>query len=173
MSRKTRKLIWPLPGMATFAIVAVLAILVVVPVGITLAQTVSKGDPPTGLKAERDDTNMHTQIELSWTNPEETGWWDHQHQHGNTYRIDVSRDGMTWELLDVDARDDSDNNPSNGCCHGHARCSSMASSGCAEGRRYVLLSGVRELRHQRMEPAVRAGHGVHRDGDPPSGAGFA
>ena len=26
MSRKTRKLIWPLPGMATFAIVAALAI---------------------------------------------------------------------------------------------------------------------------------------------------
>ena len=39
MSRKTRKLIWPLPGMATFAIVAALAILVALPVGITLAQT--------------------------------------------------------------------------------------------------------------------------------------
>ena len=103
MSRKTRKLIWPLPGMATLAIVAALAILVAVPVGITLAQTVSKGDPPTGLKAERDaaTTNMHTQINLSWTAPGANR--KTESLLASDWRIDVSRDGMTWKLLAINA----------------------------------------------------------------------
>ena len=101
MSRKTRKLIWPLPGMATLAIVAALAILVAVPVGITLAQTVSKGDPPGDLKAERHDTNTTMQINLSWTAPEVP----EDETVADDFRVDVSRDGMTWELLVIDAED--------------------------------------------------------------------
>jgi hypothetical protein len=101
MSRKTRKLIWPLPGMATFAIVAALAILVAVPVGITLAQTVSKGDPPTGLKAKPDAAIMHTQINLLWTAPDAP----EGENAAVDWRIDMSRDGMTWELLEIDASD--------------------------------------------------------------------
>ena len=46
MSRSKRKLIWPLSGMATFAIVATLTILVALPVGIVLAQVAQETDPP-------------------------------------------------------------------------------------------------------------------------------
>ena len=91
MSRKTRKLIWPLPGMAIFAIVAALAILVALPVGIALAQQMHQSPSPTALKQVEDISNMRfTQISLMWMAPEAGS--------PVSYRVDYSEDGMVWHL---------------------------------------------------------------------------
>ena len=119
MSRKTKKLIWPLPGMATLAIVAALAILVAVPVGFVLAQDVTEtmGEAPTGLTAERSSVNPHTAIDLSWTAPEaieddpDTTPEVETRIGPTTFRIDFSRDGNVWELL-LDGATDSGRNAS-------------------------------------------------------------
>ena len=92
MSRKTRKLTWPLPGMATLAIVAALAILVALPTGIVLAQQESAPPPPTGVTATRDATDPYTQINVTWAEPAD------RDPSGNVtgYRVDVSRNGDVW-----------------------------------------------------------------------------
>ena len=113
MSRKTRKLIWSLPGMATLAIVAALALLVAVPVGFVLAQTITEtmGEAPTGLTAERSSAAPHTAIDLSWTAPEDidddldTTEESEARVVPTIFRIDISRDGNVWELLADDVRD--------------------------------------------------------------------
>ena len=104
MSRKTRKLIWPLPGMATFAIVAALAILVALPVGIALAQQETETTPGVDdLKAEAavDAPAKYTTIMLSWTKPDEpeddpASTSNNESRRIDNYRIDVSEDGKAW-----------------------------------------------------------------------------
>jgi hypothetical protein len=110
MSRKTRNLIWPLPGMATFAIVAALAILVALPVGILLAQNETMGEAPGNLMAVRDTTNPYTQINLSWeASPaieEDASTTETELRSApSEYRVDISTDGMSWTLLTDTATD--------------------------------------------------------------------
>ena len=98
MSRKTRKLIWPLPGMATFAIVTALAILVALPVGVVLAQQQSAPPPPSNLEAKPGTgAAAATTIVLTWTKAadRDTG----QEMIAN-HRIDVSKDGLVWTELE-------------------------------------------------------------------------
>ena len=92
MSRKTRKLIWPLPRMATFAIVAALTILVALPVGIILAQS-DEFPAPTNVEAVKDGTDSMTEIDVSWDAP--TAPDDYR---VSGYRVDVSEDGIAWTM---------------------------------------------------------------------------
>ena len=92
MSRKTRKLIWPLPGMATFAIVAALAILVALPAGIILAQS-DEFPAPTNVNTEKNTDDPMTVIDVSWVAP--TPPADHTIEG---YRIDISKDGQAWVM---------------------------------------------------------------------------
>jgi hypothetical protein len=112
--------------MATFAIVAALAILVAVPVGFVLAQTVTEtmGEAPTGLTAERSSTTPHTAIDLSWTAPpaipeddDEAG--TQARVVPTSFRVDMSRDGNVWELLADDASDSGPNASEDGIQYTH------------------------------------------------------
>ena len=109
MRTKSRKMIWPLPGMATFAIVAALAILVAVPVGVALAQNeavMTAGSAPAGFAVEPDSDAGTTTLTLTWGAPAPVLMWDHddnaqtdeQARDITAYRIDRSMDGGdTWK----------------------------------------------------------------------------
>ena len=94
MSRKTRKLIWPLPGMATFAIVAALAILVALPAGIILAQS-DEFPAPTNVNAVKDAGASTMVIDVSWDAPTLPTDTDYVVA---SYRIDISKDGQAWVM---------------------------------------------------------------------------
>ena len=111
MSRKTRKLMWPLPGMATFAIVAALAILVALPVGFALAQAAveTAGAAPANFTvADATGDDGAPGLMLTWEPPNPVLMYDPNPDNAPTidddierqiqaYRIDVSKDGGgTW-----------------------------------------------------------------------------
>lgn len=113
MSRKTRKLIWPVPGMVTFAIVAALAILVALPVGIALAQNeavMTAGAPPANFTVTDATTSGTPGLTLTWAAPDPVLRDDNDTPNDDTddrnqviqaYRVDVSEDGgNTWEYHD-------------------------------------------------------------------------
>ena len=111
MRTKARKMIWPLPGMATFAIVAALAILVAVPVGVALAQdaVMTAGSAPADFAVEPASADGTTTLTLSWEVPAPALMWDHddnaqtdeQARDIRAYRIDRSMDGGdTWKYHD-------------------------------------------------------------------------
>ena len=110
MSRKTRNLIWPLPRMATFAIVAALAILVALPVSIALAQdeaVMTAGAPPANFTVTDATTGSTPGLTLMWAAPDPMLMDDNNTPNDDTddmaqrilaYRVDVSKDGgNTWE----------------------------------------------------------------------------
>ena len=110
MSRKTRNLIWPLPRMATFAIVAALAILVALPVGIALAQNdavMTAGAPPANFTVTDATTGSTPGLKLMWAAPDPMLMDDKDTPNNDAddiaqqivaYRVDVSKDGgNTWE----------------------------------------------------------------------------
>jgi hypothetical protein len=121
MSRSKRKLIWPLPGMATFAIVAALAILVALPVGIAFAFpididgtaiAVSDEDEAEGIELTVTDADSETPpgtpattITLSWTAPNPLPTYNPEGGEAATtmlvdyYRVDYSKHGMVWQQL--------------------------------------------------------------------------
>ena len=101
MSRKTRNLIWPLPGMATLAIVAALAILVALPAGIVLAQQQSLLPAPTNLQSDvGDGDEAYTAIVLTWDAPKARAVPSGQTAPSVVgYRVDVSKDGLVWDML--------------------------------------------------------------------------
>ena len=98
MSRKTRKLMWPLPGMATFAALGMLVMLVALPVGVVLAQQQTNTPPPTNLKADTGSGDRaYDTIVLTWDMPAVRSGESPPAVSG--YRVDMSEDGNVWEML--------------------------------------------------------------------------
>ena len=90
MSRKTRKLIWSVPLIAAVAVVGALAAFITLTPSETEAQTLAA--PGQVQNVELESTGP-TSLKLTWDPPTEGG-------RATAYRIDVSDDGLTWELLD-------------------------------------------------------------------------
>ena len=87
MSRKTRKLIWAVPLVATLAIVGALALFMTLAPNDASAQDNTKPGRPMNLTATADGPTI---IKLDWDAAEGGG--------GATgYRIDMSADGIKWE----------------------------------------------------------------------------
>ena len=84
MSRKTRKLIWSVPLVATLAIVGALALFMTLTPNAALAHGLPGA--VTNLEAKEDGTKA---VDLSWTAPSTGG-------APTMYRIDVSADGQSW-----------------------------------------------------------------------------
>ena len=89
MSRKTRKLIWSAPLVATLAIVGALALFMTLTPNQAAAQTLAT---PGQVQNFAIEATGPTTIKLTWGAPTEGG-------RPTGYRIDVSDDGYTWELL--------------------------------------------------------------------------
>ena len=100
MSRKTRKLIWSVPLVATLAIVGALAIFVALAPNDALAQNVAiaPGQPLNLEAAAYAEGIPEEEIELTWDAPTDGG-------SSRNYRIDVSENGgYTWVALESDVR---------------------------------------------------------------------
>ena len=89
MSRKTRKLIWSAPLIAVFAVIGALALFMTLQPNIAAAQSLQTPGQVQDFTAEATGPDT---IKLTWGAPTEGG-----RQTG--YRIDMSPDGLTWELL--------------------------------------------------------------------------
>jgi hypothetical protein len=87
--------------MATFAIVAALAILVALPAGIVLAQQQSLLPAPTNLQSDvGDGDEAYTAIVLTWDAPKARAVpSDETAPSVEGYRVDVSKDGLVWDML--------------------------------------------------------------------------
>ena len=93
MSRKTRKLIWSVPLVATLAIVGALALFLTLAPNDAAAQ--SEEEVP-GVPMNLTATGLDpTSIELSWEPPA-----DGDGGSLDSYRIDYSEDGLVWYSLD-------------------------------------------------------------------------
>ena len=90
MSRKTRKLIWSAPLVATLAIVGVLAVFMALAPNDAAAQDINPPGMPSNLKATADGP---TSIELTWDEPDTGG-------EAIGFRVDASDDGTTWRSLE-------------------------------------------------------------------------
>ena len=89
MSRKTRKLIWSAPLVAAIAVIGALALFMTLTPNQAAAQTVAT---PGQVQNFAIEATGPTTIKLTWGAPTEGG-------RPTGYRIDVSDDGLTWELL--------------------------------------------------------------------------
>ena len=89
MSRKTRKLIWSAPLVAAIAVIGALALFMTLTPNQAAAQTSAT---PGQVQNFAIEATGPTTIKLTWGAPTEGG-------RPTGYRIDVSDDGYTWELL--------------------------------------------------------------------------
>ena len=89
MSRKTRKLIWSAPLIAVVAVIGALALFMTLQPNVAAAQSLQTPGQVQDFTAEATGPDT---IKLTWNAPTEGG-----RQTG--YRVDVSDDGLTWELL--------------------------------------------------------------------------
>ena len=89
MSRKSRKLIWSAPMVAVFAVIGALALFMTLTPSGAAAQSLQTPGQVQDFEAEATGPDT---IKLTWGAPTDGG-----RQTG--YRIDVSDDGYTWELL--------------------------------------------------------------------------
>ena len=89
MRTKARKLIWSAPLVAVFAVVGALALFATLAPNEAAAQTLAA---PGQVQNVTLESTGPTSLKLSWDPPTEGG-------RPAAYRIDVSDDGYTWELL--------------------------------------------------------------------------
>ena len=89
MRTKARKLIWSAPLVAVFAVVGALALFATLAPNEAAAQTLAA---PGQVQNVTLESTGPTSIKLAWDPPTEGG-------RPTAYRIDVSDDGRTWELL--------------------------------------------------------------------------
>ena len=89
MRTKARKLIWSAPLVAVFAVVGALALFATLAPNEAAAQTLAA---PGQVQNVTMESTGPTSLKLSWDPPTEGG-------RPAAYRIDVSDDGYTWELL--------------------------------------------------------------------------
>ena len=89
MRTKARKLIWSAPLVAVFAVVGALALFATLAPNEAAAQTLAA---PGQVQNVTLESTGPTSIKLAWDPPTEGG-------RPAAYRIDVSDDGRTWELL--------------------------------------------------------------------------
>ena len=99
MSRKTRKLIWSVPLVATLAIVGALALFMTLdPTEVAAQADEPPGQVGTVSAAAYDEGVPEEEIELTWEAPTTGGLASH-------YRIDISMNGgYTWVALEDDVR---------------------------------------------------------------------
>ena len=90
MSRKTRNLIWSAPLVAAIAVIGALALFLTLTPNQTEAQGLETPGQPQNFMLEATGP---TSIKLTWDEPTDGG-------RPSAYRIDVSEDGLTWELLE-------------------------------------------------------------------------
>ena len=89
MRTKARKLIWSAPLVAVFAVVGALALFATLASNEAAAQTLAA---PGQVQNVTLESTGPTSIKLAWDPPTDGG-------RPTAYRIDVSDDGRTWELL--------------------------------------------------------------------------
>ena len=89
MRTKARKLIWSAPLVAVFAVVGALALFATLAPDEAAAQTLAA---PGQVQNVTLESTGPTSIKLAWDPPTDGG-------RPTAYRIDVSDDGLTWELL--------------------------------------------------------------------------
>ena len=89
MRTKARKLIWSVPLVAVFAVVGALALFATLEPNEAAAQTLAA---PGQVQNVTLESTGPTSLKLAWDPPTEGG-------RPAAYRIDVSDDGYTWELL--------------------------------------------------------------------------
>ncbi len=90
MSRKTRKLMWSVPLIAAVAVIGALAAFMTLQPGETEAQTLAA---PGQVQNVMLESTGPTSLKLTWDAPTDGG-------RPTAYRIDVSDDGLTWQLED-------------------------------------------------------------------------
>ena len=92
MSRKTRKLMWSVPLIAAVAVVGALAAFIMLAPNGAQAQGLQT---PGQVQDVTLEATGPTSLKLEWVAPDpDTGG------RPTGYRIDVSDDGLTWELLE-------------------------------------------------------------------------
>ena len=100
MSRKTRKLIWSVPLVATLAIVGALAVFAALAPNEASAQNVEipPGKPLNLTAVAYEEGIPQEEIQLNWDVPTDGG-------SARQYRIDISENGgYTWVALESDVR---------------------------------------------------------------------